>query len=246
MTGVQPCALPISRAVENMSFTAEVLRRENRAMEDLAARLAEASRRDPETVALPRAALLEVPLPVAERVVLRLLAEAEGTRKDLTAAHVTALLDLAERGRGRVSLPRGRFAQIQGEMLEILCVSAPAPVALVGGEPLRWGDYELLLLNRPAGDGVAIRPGEETVTVGPCSAGARLRLPGTRGGRTVKRLCLDRGIGLAERERMPAFYVGGQLAAVWPLGVDEAFLPEGEPCRFIKIIRETEENRDEQ
>ena len=126
------------------------------------------------------------------------------------------------------------------------CQRNGAPVALVGGEPLRWGDYELLLLNRPAGDGVAIRPGEETVTVGPCSAGARLRLPGTRGGRTVKRLCLDRGIGLAERERMPAFYVGGQLAAVWPLGVDEAFLPEGEPCRFIKIIRETEENRDEQ
>ena len=66
-----------------------------------------------------------------------------------------------------------------------------------------------------------------------------MSLPETRGGgRSVKRLCLDRRISLSERERLPAIYAGGQLAAVWPLGVDESFAPSaGEPCRFVKLER---------
>ena len=63
-----------------------------------------------------------------------------------------------------------------------------------------------------------------------------MTLPGARGGRRVKRLCLDGHISLAERDRLPAIYVEGKLAAVWRLGVDIAFAPEGRvPCRFIKI-----------
>ena len=63
-----------------------------------------------------------------------------------------------------------------------------------------------------------------------------MTLPGSRGARSVKRLCLDRHISLAERDRLPAIYVEGKLAAVWRLGVDIAFAPEGRgPCRFIKI-----------
>ena len=83
------------------------------------------------------------------------------------------------------------------------------------------------------------RPGESTVvTVAPAVPGERLSLPETRGGgRSVKRLCLDRHISLAERDRLPAIYAGGQLAAVWPLGVDEAFRPAGEACRFVQVRR---------
>ncbi len=63
-----------------------------------------------------------------------------------------------------------------------------------------------------------------------------MTLPGSRGARSVKRLCLDGHISLAERDRLPAVYVDGILAAVWRLGVDTAFAPGGgEPCRFIKI-----------
>ncbi|MCI6055448.1 MAG: hypothetical protein MR728_09560 [Dysosmobacter sp.] len=62
----------------------------------------------------------------------------------------------------------------------------------------------------------------------------------------MKRLCLDRGISLAERDRLPAVYAGDRLAAVWRLGVDTEFLPEGEgPCRFIQILKHTEENSHE-
>jgi tRNA(Ile)-lysidine synthase len=74
------------------------------------------------------------------------------------------------------------------------------------------------------------------VRIAPCPPGERLTLPGARGGRSVKRLCLDKHISPAERDRLPAIYVEGRLAAVWRLGVDAAFAPEGrEPCRFIKI-----------
>ena len=80
-----------------------------------------------------------------------------------------------------------------------------------------------------------------------CWGGARLTLPETHGGgRSVKRLCLDRRISLSERDRLPAVYVGDRLAAVWRLGVDAEFLPEGEnPCRFIQILKHTEENSHE-
>ena len=80
------------------------------------------------------------------------------------------------------------------------------------------------------------------VTVAPVVPGERLSLPETRGGgRSIKRLCLDHRISLAERDRLPAIYAGGELAAVWRLGVDEAFIPSaGAPCRFIRIERSAE------
>ena len=80
------------------------------------------------------------------------------------------------------------------------------------------------------------------MTVGPVVPWERLSLPGGRGSRSIKRLCLDRRISLSERDRLPAIYAGGRLAAVWPLGVDAAFAPPaGEPCRFIKLERITEQ-----
>ena len=111
----------------------------------------------------------------------------------------------------------------------------------------RWGDYTLTLLDYREGPGLALQPGPEWehVSVAPCDPGARLTLPGERGGRTVKRLCLDRHISLSERDRLPALYLGDRLAAVWDLGVDTEFAPEGTPCRFIQIKKETEENHHE-
>lgn len=111
--------------------------------------------------------------------------------------------------------------------------------------PLHWGGYTVTLLDHRAGEGLALCPGTagEPVAVAPCDGGARLTLPETHGGgRTVKRLCLDRGISLAERESLPAVYAGDRLAAVWGLGVDLCFLPEGDGlCRFIQIMKDTEE-----
>ena len=65
-----------------------------------------------------------------------------------------------------------------------------------------------------------------------------MTLPGSNGSRSVKRLCMDRKISLAERDRLPAIYADGTLAAVWRLGVHLEFLPEGEELRFIQIVKE--------
>ena len=122
-------------------------------------------------------------------------------------------------------------------------------IQLLPGRPVTWGDCRLTLLGRREGEGLAIRPetgpADRVVTVGPVEPGDRLCLPETRGGgRSVKRLCLDHRISLRERDRLPAFYVGGRLAAVWRLGVDESFAPPaGEPCRFIQI-QEVEKERE--
>ena len=90
------------------------------------------------------------------------------------------------------------------------------------------------------GEGLALRPGPEweAVAVAPCDPGERLTLPETHGGsRSVKRLCVDRKLSLTERDALPALYVGGQLAAVWRLGTDVTFLPEGgDAACFVRII----------
>ena len=233
------------RAVENMAFAAELLRREDQGLEDMAAALAGSSRRTDDALSLPRAALLAVPLGMAERVVLRLLGEMAGQRKDLTAAHAEAVMDLAERGRGQVSLPYGLTARIRGELLEIWRETLPAPAQLLPGAPLPWGEFTLTLLDHPAGQGLALCPGPESITVAPCDGRGRLALPGASGSRTVKRLCADRRIPVARRCHLPALYVGGRLAAVWPLGVDQGFSPAGELCRFIQIIQTKEDHHEQ-
>lgn len=79
------------------------------------------------------------------------------------------------------------------------------------------------------------------LTLGPCRPGDGLYLPEGRGRRSVKRLCLDRGLDPVERDRLPAVYAGGRLAAVWPLGTDREFLPRetGGMRIIITIDRET-------
>lgn len=74
--------------------------------------------------------------------------------------------------------------------------------------PVAWGDYRITLLDHREGEGLALRPwrqGERMgLTVGPAAPGDRLVLPETHGGgRSIKRLCMDRRISLPERDRLP-------------------------------------------
>lgn len=242
------------RAVEHIGRTAGQLRDVDRFLEeDAAVRTAHAEVREGR-VTLPMDALAQAPAAIRPRMLLRLFDLLGVGRKDIGAAHLEALADLTRRTawgeEGRLSLPHGVAARYCRRWL-ILETRPPLPaeVRLVPGRPLRWGDYTLTLLDRPEdGEGIAFfwrgRPEHRpAVTAGPCPPGGRLTLPGARGSRSIKRLCLDRNISLEERDRLPAVYVGGVLAAVWRLGVDAAFAPEGrEPVRFIKIERHIEED----
>lgn len=242
------------RAVEHIGETARRLRGVDRSLEeDAAARTARVEVREGR-VTLSMDALAQAPAAARPRMLLRLFDLLGVGRKDIGSVHLEALMDLTRRTawgkEGRLSLPHGVTARYCRRWL--ILETRPqllTEVQLVPDRPLTWGDYTLTLLDRREdGDGVAFfwrgRPGQTpVVAVGPCPAGERLTLPGARGARSVKRLCLDRGISLAERDRLPAVYVEGKLAAVWRLGVDTAFAPEGrEPVRFIKIERHIEED----
>lgn len=233
-------------AAENIAAAAAILARESEAMEAVAAQLAEKVSVTAEGVSVPCDELLTVPGAVAERAVLQLLALAAGKRKDISASHVKAVLELAERGDDgwAVALPCSLTARKTDGILRICRETKEGSVPLLPGEPVRWGGYLLTLLEHPAGEGLSLREPrpEESVTVKPCEPGAYMTLPGARGARSIKRLCTDRRIRPEERDRLPAIYVNDHPAAVWRLGTDINFLPVGEACRFIQIMKETEEN----
>lgn len=238
------------RAVEHMNRTACRLRDVDTSLEEEARRRTAHVEAQAGRVTLSRRELFEAPPAVRPRMLLRLFDLLGVGRRDIGAVHIQALLDMVPHTsgsrEGRVSLPHGVTARYCREWL--ILETRPQPLTeaqLMPGRPLRWGDYTLTLLDYREGEGLALRPrtaGEDwAVTVAPVAPGERLTLPGARGSRSIKRLCLDRHIGLEERDRLPAIYAAGGLAAVWRLGVDMGFLPGGEPCRFIQIIKETEE-----
>lgn len=240
------------RAVEHICRTAGYLRTADESLEeDALNRLAHVKLREGR-VSLPVDALFDAPPAVRPRMLLELFDRLGAGRKDVGAVHLEAVLALAGEGRhrteGRISLPHGVTARHAGGRL--ILESRPqdlTEVRLLPDSPLRWGDYTLTLLDRPEGEGLALRCLKKergtAWTIGPCPPGERLTLPGSRGARSVKRLCLDHKISLAERDRLPAVYVGNELAAVWRLGVDQAFAPKNrEPFRFIKIEKHMEED----
>lgn len=238
------------RAEAHMARTAALLRETDEGLADLTERYLRAASVQPGRVTVPLGKLAEAPDFLRPKVLLGLFDLLGAGRKDIGTVHLEALQALwnSHGNDARISLPHGVTARLAASRLILETLPPPPSRAeLVEGCPLRWGDYTLTLLDRRAGAGLPLRPGPERVAVGPCDGGARLTLPETHGGgRTVKRLCLDRGISLAERDRLPAVYAGDRLAAVWRLGVDTEFLPEGEgPCRFIQILKHTEENSHE-
>lgn len=239
------------RAAEHMNNTARQLRAVDRSLEEEARRRTAHVEAREGRVILPVRELRDAPDDIRARMLLRLFDLLGVGRKDVGSTHIQALLLMARRaghGEGsRVSLPHGVTARCgHGRLILETRPQSLTEARLMPGQTLRWGDYTLALLDRQEGEGLALRERTElediALTVGPCAPGGRLTLPGANGGRSVKRLCLDKHISLTERDRLPAIYANGRLAAVWRLGVDTEFLPEGKPCRFIQIQKETEEN----
>lgn len=199
----------------------------------------------PGWVSFPWEDLRLAPQPLRPRLLLLLLDQLGIGRKDFGAVHLNAIFSL--QNECSIDLPGGVTARRErGRLFLTRWKALPGIASLEWGVPLTWGGYRLTLLDRREGEGLPLRlPSPEErgrLTVAPAPPGARLTLPGARGSRSVKRLCLDQGIGLEERDRLPAVYADGRLAAVWRLGVDTEFLPEGDPCRFIQIQKKTEEN----
>lgn len=240
------------QAVAHINDAGRRLRTVDRSLEEEAARRTACVEVQEGRVTLSKRALAEATDAVKPRMLLRLFDLLGVGRRDITAAHLNAILYLTRNtlwGReSRVDLPHGVTARYCRERL--ILETRPqtlTEVQLLPDCPVTWGDCRITLLDHREGEGLAIRlrrQGEPMgLTVGPAEPGDRLILPETHGGgRSVKRLCLDRRISLTERDRLPAIYAGGCLAAVWRLGVDEAFsVSAGEPCRFIQIAEAAKE-----
>jgi len=238
------------RAVEHMNNTARQMRVIDASLEEEAKQRTAHLEVRQGRVTISCRELREAPPSLRPRVLLRLFERLGVGRKDIGTVHLNGILELVENDAGqerRLDLPHG--VTVKTSSGSLVLETRPQPLMelkLMQNQPLRWGMYTLTLLDHREGGGIALREPttseEKGVTVGPCMPGERLTLPGAKGARSIKRLCLDHHISLAERDCLPAIYLDSRLAAVWRLGVNVEFLPTGEKCRFIQIKKDTEEN----
>ena len=236
------------RFAENIARTSAILREESDALESMARGLTEQARELPDGVAIPCMMLMDMPNAVAERTILQLMAQVAGHRKDLTAAHVVAVLELA-RGRGEeVSLPYGMTARRKKYTLEITRRPArPGAVPISVGGAVEFGGTTVMISNHALPGALPMTlPKGAALTVTSWRPGDWLRLPGSRGKRSFKRLCAERGLSPEERDLLPVLRVGETHAADPVFGVQPDFAPcPEEETVFVKFTKKTEEREHE-
>ena len=227
------------RVVENMSRTASLLTADEAAL-DAACRklLAQCAVTPNVSGMIPLAVLQDAPEALRGRLVLAVLAAVAGHEKDLTAAHIRAVLTL---DRGQLSMPYGVTVLREPAALRFFkAASAPAVQAVTVGETVTFGQWQVSLAES-AGEGVLIFvPETADLTVTVWDSKDRLN------GRTVKRLCGERGISPQERDRLPVLRVNGDPAAVPGLPIQENFAPDRyERAVRVIFLKVTEENNNE-
>lgn len=205
------------RAVENMSRTAELLRQDESALDGAAeALLAGAEIRSGEYAVFSLSRIREQPMALASRAVWSVLCRVCGHRKDLTAAHIRAVMELEQ---GQLSMPYGVTVRREGDTLYFFRnPAAPENQPISMGKTVPFGCWRVTVTDEAGREGTALSlPAGAAVSVTGWSPRDRLN------GRTVKRLCAERGIAPAERDGLPVLRIGGQAAAVPWLGLDENF-----------------------
>ena len=227
------------RAVENMSRTASLLAADEVALEEDCQKLVDCCSVLPNISGMiPLSVLKDASEALRGRLVLAVLSAVAGHEKDLTAAHVRAVLAL---DRGQLSMPYGVTVLREPAALRFFkAESAPKEQRLSGGKPVAFGTWRIDL-SEVGGRGTAISfPGDAVLTVTAWDPKDRLN------GRTVKRLCGERGISPAERDRLPVLRVNG-IAAVMPgLPIQENFAPDrNERMARVIFLKVTEENDNE-
>ena len=165
---------------------------------------------------------------VLRRRMLRLMLQRIPTgKKDVSAAHITAMLDLTEKGRGTLTLPDGgRITCKEGEMIFSVEQESLQEQKLCLGNN-RWGDFLLTV----SGDTV------EGLTVRSWCRDDRLAVE--NGTRSLKRLFADGGITPLQRETLPVVCLKGAVCGVY-LNEERCTLtlPTGDGEIIITITRE--------
>jgi tRNA(Ile)-lysidine synthase len=168
---------------------------------------------------------------VVSRALLLMLSRVAGSRRDLSRTHVAAAQALLESGRPgqSLSLPYGMTVRRTAEGLHILHQEEPpSPQPIRVGESIRFGQWRVALAAETAPAAMCLSLTADAVLSVSCWHSAdRMRLPGSRGSRTVKRLAADLGIAPALRDRLPVLRVDGRPAAIPGIGIDMEFMPGG-------------------
>ncbi len=222
------------RFAESVSAAAELLREDDRCLQDMAdAFLSGKSRAEAKALAaLPRA--------VASRAV-RALAPVPQDR-----AHVDALLDACREGRDTELGMHGCRAVIEGGSLRFVTGSSPVPeaVSLAPGEN-RYPGFTVRL-----GEGIADGRIHKsfttflfkkdsvcgTISVRPRRPGDSIRLRGRGVTKSLKKLYNEAHIPRGLRDTVPVAADESGVLAVWSLGADERGAPEpGDPVWIIEF-----------
>lgn len=232
------------RIEETLCKTAALLRQEEDYLSEVTRRTCRLVRCEEGSATLQRAVLTDLPPALQGRVVRHMLDLLGASKKDVSARHIRAVLELV-RGSGptaQLSLPRGIVARNLYEDFEIRCSDEgvwertalpPVGEAVIGPWRIecrvtRGTAQERegrLILNNEAIDA--------PVTADRCGAAERMTLPGREGSRSLKRLFVDAGLSVQERQQTPAIFVGGRVAAVPGIGVDRAFQKKDPGWNYI-------------
>ena len=217
-----------------MADAAALLRADEACLTELARELADRAVPQDGGLSIDAGPIAQAPDPIASRCLRLLLGRQWGGDQNCSAVHLNALLRLC-RGAdpsGEVCLPHGTNARRAYEKLILAPRLGPAPLregplALPG--EMECGPWRVLCreedyqdqaqapwdfwLDREAAPALALRARR---------TGDRLTPPG-RLGKTVKKWMIEEKLPRFQRDVLPVFDCGGQIAAVAGLGPDRAF-----------------------
>ncbi len=177
--------------------TAAIVRAENDYLDALAREQLPA-----EGTAISLNVLREAPEVLRRRMLRLMLHRLPTGKKDVSAAHIAAMLDLVEKGRGTLTLPDGACVSCgEGEMTFSVAQPAPEEQILHTGVNY-WGDFTLTVSDEV--EGLTVRPWKisDRIAVG-------------NGSRSLKRIFADRNITPLQRELLPIVCLKGEVCGVY-------------------------------
>lgn len=229
-------------AITHLSNTALLVRGEGAYLDALAREYLREMRQTDDAVSLPCASVRNAPPALRARMLRLMLDALRVGKKDFTAAHIDELTALSMgTGSAQLDLPHGVRAMRKNGVLTISVESrqTPPPTDLSVGGRVTWGAYEISVRRGKAAGAFCLRfdASTETLSVSAWSPREYLTLPGkTR--RSLKRLFAEAGILPAQRDLTPVIRVNGHAAAVYGIGIDQAFLPtDGEDAVTIEVYK---------
>lgn len=234
------------RAAEHITRTAERLGQEEEALSWAAEPFLRAAEHLPDGgVQIRCADLSGVPEAVTVRVLQGLLPQT----KEVSARHLAAMQHLLRQKTGSLTLPHQMQVCVSGGILTVSRRPAVSgEVFLRWEEPVSFGDGWRVTLSRTPGQTAHTwalsLPPDAAVSVSAWRPSDRLALPGSRGARSLKRLCADKGLSLQQRDALPVLRVQGTAAVVPGVGADARFLTNpADADGWITILPNSIKNR---